>query len=153
MEWERHISVCFFHIPYQSSAFIFSCKEATAAVCVGFKCTNHQFSLAFLSLVWTDYFSDECVMAHGGSSWRDPDPILSILDGNGTRPPAETESIHATSQKQSMWSCVPFHAHHYLFMVHSNWILRAGITVSKGYMHCSLSQYFFSSFIHTADIF
>lgn len=149
MDRERHISVDFFLIPDQSSTFLFVCKEATAAVCVGFKSAYHQSSSSFCFLVWTDYFSDECIMARGGSNWWDLDPILSILDGNGTRPPAEIEGIHATSQKQSKWSVTIS----LWCTLTESWELRAGITVFKGYMHGSLSQYFFSSFIHTAAIF
>jgi len=60
----------------------------------------------------TDQFSDEGVVAGGGSSGRGPDPVLSVPHGDGTRPPAEAEGVHAAAQKQSKNGSVWLHVLH-----------------------------------------
>lgn len=72
-------------------------------------------SFYVLSLPPTDRFGDQGVVACGRSSRRDPDPFLSVRDGDGTRPPAEIQSVHAAAQKQSKKCLLPMlHCHFFL---------------------------------------
>ena len=74
---------------------------------------RHHFFLRSLSP--TDRLSDQGVVACGRSSRRDPDPFLSVRDGDGTRPPAEIQSVHAAAQKQSKKCLLPMlHCHFFL---------------------------------------
>lgn len=63
----------------------------------------------------TDRFGDQGVVACGRSSRRDPDPFLSVRDGDGTRPPAEIQSVHAAAQKQSKKCLLPMLHCHFSF--------------------------------------
>lgn len=56
---------------------------------------------ALPSLLLTDGVADEGVVARGGSSGRGPDPVLSVPDGDGARPAAAAQGVHAAAQKQS----------------------------------------------------
>lgn len=71
--------------------------------------------LSTFSLPPTDRFGDQGVVACGRSSRRDPDPFLSVRDGDGTRPPAEIQSVHAAAQKQSKKCLLPMLHCHFSF--------------------------------------
>lgn len=78
-------------------------------------------SLLTLPLSPIDQLSDEGVVARGRSSRRDPDAFLSVPDGDCTRAPTETQSLHASPQKQGKTcACVTMKAISKCYYIYCN---------------------------------